>query len=379
MTPTPSPTPAPTPIPTPGPQASAISLPKTGQTTCYDPSGVDAVISCTGTGQDGELQIGMAEPNPHFTSDNTGDCVTDNMTGLMWTRNGNLASGTVAAGTLTWQEALDFANNLELCGFSDWRLPNRNELLSLINYELADNTLALNGSGFSNVSRSYWSSTTAISFSYNGDQSGAWVIGMAGGLVTSNLKTQNFHNVWPVRAGYTAQVASISLPATGQTTCSDSSGVLIDCANTGQDGDSRAGVAWPNPRFTVGTGDMADCVTDNLTGLVWVRAPDNLGTASLATALSTTNNLTLCGFSDWRLPNIREMGSMANAGSDDVPAYLTSQGFSGVPLSYSWTSTSDAFAAQQNTRDEWIMLLKGLMHTSGKANSYAFWPVRGGQ
>lgn len=66
----------------------------------------------------------------------------------------------------------------------------------------------------------------------------------------------------------TAQTAPGKLPATGQTTCSDMNGGTVDCANTGQDGEYQAGVAWPNLRFTVGTADAADCVTDNLTGLM---------------------------------------------------------------------------------------------------------------
>lgn len=190
--PTPSPSPTPTPGPTPGPQA--IVIPKTGQTICYDPNGTDAEVVCPNTGQDGEYQTGAAAPDPRFTVDSTGDCVTDNLTGLMWTRNGNLPGG-----ERTWQGALDFSNTLELCGFSDWRLPNRNELRSLINHQ--DNLTAntLNTLGFNNVSLSgvYWSST---SFSYSGGTTHAWVVTMALGIVTPVNKTSSGY-VWPVRAG----------------------------------------------------------------------------------------------------------------------------------------------------------------------------------
>ena len=37
---------------------------KTGQTTCYDESGE---TSCSGTGQDGDLQKGVTWPNPRFS------------------------------------------------------------------------------------------------------------------------------------------------------------------------------------------------------------------------------------------------------------------------------------------------------------------------
>ncbi len=76
------------------------------------------------------FRMGVAWPNPRFVS-GTGaeaDCMTDTLTGLMWPKNGNLAGG-----TKTWQEALDYANGLNYCGHSDWRLPNRKELFSLVN------------------------------------------------------------------------------------------------------------------------------------------------------------------------------------------------------------------------------------------------------
>jgi len=59
--------------------AGTVNLPKTGQTKCYDTSGVE--ISCPGTGQDGANQAGVAPPSPRFQVN--GDCVTDNLTGLM--------------------------------------------------------------------------------------------------------------------------------------------------------------------------------------------------------------------------------------------------------------------------------------------------------
>ena len=41
--------------------------------------------------------------------------------------------------------------------------------------------------------------------------------------------------------------AAVDLPQTSQTTCYDEAGTVIACPGTGQDGDSRAGVAWPQP------------------------------------------------------------------------------------------------------------------------------------
>ena len=44
---------------------------------------------------------------------------------------------------------------------------------------------------------------------------------------------------------------------------------------TGDDGDLQRGVAWPDPRFT----DNGDgTVTDNLTGLIWLKNANCFGT-----------------------------------------------------------------------------------------------------
>jgi hypothetical protein len=61
--------------------------------------------------------------------DNGDETVTDTETGLMWQK-------ATAPGIYTWQQALAYAEGLELPsgGYSDWRLPNRNELQTLVDY-----------------------------------------------------------------------------------------------------------------------------------------------------------------------------------------------------------------------------------------------------
>ena len=68
--------------------------------------------------------------------DNGDGTVTDNATGLMWMKidSGHLKAGTNKDGKLNWQQALDWAENLEYAGHSDWRLPNVKELQSIVDY-----------------------------------------------------------------------------------------------------------------------------------------------------------------------------------------------------------------------------------------------------
>ncbi|HZX48579.1 MAG TPA: DUF1566 domain-containing protein [Nitrospirota bacterium] len=342
-------------------KASTVYIPQTGQTTCSDVVG--NAIDCLGTGQDGDIKAGIPWPNPRFTVSTDGYCVTDNLTGLMWVRSPDSVSR-------TWQQALDIANGLSLCGYADWRLPNVNEIKSLINAGQSDSATWLNTQGFSNVqSDLYWSST-----SYADDSNYASIVRMWGGNVFANVKS-NFYYVWPVRSRQSGSFGPsiIQLPKTGQTTCYNSSGTVTACTGTGQDGDTQAGVAWPSPRFTVSTDGY--CVTDNLTGLMWVESPPDSFIRAWQQSLDYANGLSLCGYTDWRLPNVNELRSLINAGQSDSATWLNTQGFSNVQSNYYWSSTSYAY----NTSLAWIIdMSDGDVFTGNKSSVLYVWPVRSG-
>jgi hypothetical protein len=137
--------------------------------------------------------------NPRFTV--SGDCVNDNLTGLMWAKNGNLTNG-----PRDWQGALDYVAFMNsgsgLCSYKDWRLPNMNELESLIKAGETDNTKWLITQGFSNVqSEYYWSSSEypAAPDLY------AWAVPLSNispiNYTVNIRKRQKTCYVWPVRSG----------------------------------------------------------------------------------------------------------------------------------------------------------------------------------
>ncbi len=190
-------------------QLGTLTLPKTGQVACYDTSGTSRM--CGNTGEDGELQVGIAWPSYRFTDNSIVTpadlTVNDNLTGLIWTKNANIAGG-----TKTWQEALDYIKTLNngsgYLGHTDWRLPNLNELESLVNKQEANQATWLNNStpGFNNVqSNIYWSGTTNTVYTYN-----AWVVVMDDGLVGDYYKALNGY-VWPVRGGIVSPVTDLNL------------------------------------------------------------------------------------------------------------------------------------------------------------------------
>jgi hypothetical protein len=146
---------------------------------------------------DGDLQMGVKFPDPRFT-DNGDGTVTDNLTNLVWLKNAD------CFGEIYWYGALAESNNLEsgYCDLSDdsqagdWRLPNRNELLSLIDISNFGNNLALpDGHPFINAREGfYWTSTTAA---FNRPAE-AWYLYTYNGSTDYEAKSSiNF--VWPVR------------------------------------------------------------------------------------------------------------------------------------------------------------------------------------
>ena len=192
---------------------------------------------------------------------------------------------------------------------------------------------------------------------------------------------RNFHLILVLAASLlpfaTAQAAPANLPETGQTFCTNATGVVIACAGTGQDGERKAGVAWPNPRFTAGTGATAGCVTDSLTGLMWTQNA-NLPTAGQTwqVALDYANSINLCGFSDWRLPNVNELESLVNSEVANPSVFLNAQGFSNVQATFYWSSSSYAGSPDL----AWaVFMVSGGVDAISKSDSYYVWPVRAGQ
>ncbi|MDD5434279.1 MAG: DUF1566 domain-containing protein [Nitrospira sp.] len=355
--------------------AGTVNLPRTGQATCYDTAG--NAIACAGTGQDGDIQAGVAWPSPRFTNNGDGT-VTDKLTGLMWTQDAK-TPGPVdcsPATTKTWQEALDYVaclNTNGYLGYSDWKLPNINELESLINAESSTSSW-LNTQGFTNVQVNYYWSSTSYAYIANGNAV-AWAVGMWNGAVYNVMKSGSFstpYYVWPVRVG---QSGLVHLWKTGQAACYDSAGNVIACAGTGQDGEIQAGVPWSNPRFTVGAGIEADCVTDNLTGLMWTKNAHLSGSyLNWQQALDYANNLTLCGYSDWRLPNRKELMSLIDR-SKVSPALPAGHPFINVQGDARWSSTTGPSKNNAYT----VGMSSGVIDILFTSSYYYLytWPVRG--
>ena len=118
--------------------------------------------------------------------DNGDHTVTDTETGLMWQKD--------EAGAMSWEAALTHCENSQWAGYDDWRLPNRNELQSIVDYTRSNP--AINRTVFPGaMSSNYWSSTPDAS-----NTGYAWRVNFSNGDVDHYHKSNNLY-VRAVRGG----------------------------------------------------------------------------------------------------------------------------------------------------------------------------------
>jgi len=245
----------------------AFKLPDTGQTKCYQGVSPYAEIPCEGTGQDGAYNI-----NPMSFTDNGNGTVTDNNTGLIWQKYENAskynwyqASGTYdATYNLTTQSV---CGSLNLGGTSDWRLPTKKELMSIVDYSVSYPGPKIKTAYFPNAfADDYWSATTFADSDYF-----VWCVDLRSGFNNGGGHEAPFY---------------------------------VRCVRGGQ---------YPQTSF-IDNGNVT--VTDNTTGLMWQQGEP--GSMAWDSALGYCEGLTLGDYSDWRLPNINELNSL----TDDTKLYL---------------------------------------------------------
>jgi len=141
--------------------------------------------------------IPSTAPDGRFTGDGDGT-ITDRATGMIWRQCSEGLSGTGcadgSAAYYSWPEALRVAADADYLGHTDWRLPNKNELESLI--ERRCSGPAINSGYFPNTpSHWYWSSSPSGRY-----QSQAWAVDFGSGGVADLWMNEGGH-VRLVRGG----------------------------------------------------------------------------------------------------------------------------------------------------------------------------------
>ncbi|MCC7385740.1 MAG: DUF1566 domain-containing protein [Deltaproteobacteria bacterium] len=211
----------------------------------------------------------------------TADTVVDSITGLTWQRTG-------VGSNLNWSSAVAFCDNLTLGGFDDWRLPSSIELMSLA--DVGDQNAELNSAVFPGLGVNiFWSSTLYADYAAN-----KWAVHLG--------------------AGYRE---NLSIGSQERALC------------------VRGGTLHAGPRYTV----SAEVVNDNFTGLSWQRGFSS-PTLTWLSALDHCQALSLGGFSDWRLPSLKELNTLFDD-ERSSPA-IDGSAFPGTPFAdtdYFWSSS----------------------------------------
>lgn len=172
--------------------------------------------------------------------------------------------------------------------------------------------------------------------------------------------------------------------------------------------ESNTGITWGtdgtvNTRFIVGSEIESDCVTDNLTGLMWAKnatigfnngsggvlaQPDYANTDPALNQLTWSNTKTaitrmnsasnkLCGYADWRMPTIKEMMTLINYSQTryQFSLWLQEQGFVNVGMNAGYWSSTEWSSGEDIWTINFINAAAGTTTDDGSTEDY-LWPVR---
>ncbi len=241
-------------------------------------------ISYTSTfGEDNDFNINI----PYFLINGDGT-VTDTISGLMWQQTDG--------GEMTIENAVIYCSTLTLAGYSDWRLPNTHESFSILNHQNVNPSL--DNTVFPTSLAEYWWTSDR----QPNDSSKVWVTNGGGG-VGNHPKTETLSAGGP-KHFHTRAVRDI-YPTT-----------II--ANHFSD-------------------NLNGTITDNITNLIWQKKSMN-DSLTWEDALVKADTMILGGYSDWRLPNIKELQSI-NVEQIMNPSIITTY-FTNIGINKVWSSTT---------------------------------------
>jgi hypothetical protein len=288
-----------------------LIVPDTGQDFCYD---WERLI-CDDWHMEGPYQICDSEPfcprpgedfygqDAHYTinspdlTDNGDGTVTDNLTYIIWEQKTEENEPTI----LSYHDAVAYCENLALGGSDNWRLPTRKEYSTILN--LGSTSPALDTTYFPYYTGNlpndvyYWTTSE-----YYGDPTRVWRIQISFGIIEPASTTDDL-------------------------------------------GKARCVLAEPEPLPSY-TDNGNGTITDNVTGLMWEQKTDDGGirdkdvTQTWLDALNYCEDLILGGFSDWRLPNPKELERMVDLSTRNPAADTTY--FPNTTNGYYWTGSTCA-------------------------------------
>ncbi|MBF0102789.1 MAG: DUF1566 domain-containing protein [Desulfobacterales bacterium] len=272
--------------------ANTFVIVDTGQEKCYNDLG--GVITCSQSeesfsGQDASYQ----KNTPTYTNNNDGT-ITDNNTGLMWQKD--------PGAKMTYNEAVSGVSSFKLAGYTDWRMPTIKELYSLIQFNGIDPS-GMQGNDTSNlvpfIDRDYFD------FEYGDTSAGERIIDSQYASSTKYVSTTMYGDETLFGVNFAdGRIKGYGLSVHG----SEKKFFVMHVR-----GNSDYG---KNKLIDNGNGT----ITDSATGLMWMqddsgylKAGSNAdGKMNWKEALEWAEHLEYAGYSDWRLPNAKELQSIVD-------------------------------------------------------------------
>ena len=396
-----------------------------GQTKFYD-SSVQITAPKPGDPYYGEDAQFSRNP-PVYRVSNDGLTVYDNNTGLTWQRSPdtNGDGSLTSADKLTWTNVQGYPTKLNVMnfgGYNDWRIPTIKELYSLINFKGTDpSPTSASTSGLTPfidannfkfaygqtdkgeriIDSQYASRTLDVSNGSNGQK--LFGVNFADGRIKGYGLTmpgpsgQSLagSSGLPGMGGTNPRGNSITRQAAGQ--FPGGPGGLPPMGNGGMSGQTGTSLLGAKPKSAdktfflicvrgntdygenifVNNGDGT--ITDRATGLTWSRDDSSTGMnwKDALTWVQTKNSLNYLGYSDWRLPNAKELESIVDytrspdtTGSAAIDPVFNSTRITneaGQPdFPYYWTGTTHGSADGSGTAGVYIAFGRAMGYMDGK-------------
>ena len=274
-------------------QSMAYPIVGTGQTNSYNNSGI---ISAPTVGQSFYGQNTNHSGNTPSYTDNGNGTITDNVSGLMWQKTSDRTGDGVINyyDKLTYAGALAAVSSCNTGGYVDWRLPTIKELYSLIMYYGAEPnpTATSQGTAVPYINTHYFGFGYGdLNASDHGATANERLIDAQ--YATSSIYVSTTMNGQPTMFGVNFADGRIK----GYPSGNQKKYYVLYC---------RSNTAYGTNSFT-NNGDGT--ITDNATGLMWMQN-DNGSGVLWENALSYAENFSYAGYSDWRLPDAKELQSI---------------------------------------------------------------------
>jgi hypothetical protein len=321
----------------------------TGQSKAYNSDGNEVNVT-QGEGFYG--QDAHYSSNAFSFSDNGDGTVTDNNTKLTWQQ-------VPTTEKFMWSEAIEYCENLSLSSYDDWRTPSLYELISIEDFS----------DGWPYIDTSYFSlGDLAISKELQFWSSNYYLANDIGKAFGLNYGTGHIK-------AYSAQVTTGgegAPPVDGSpqgTTSNDTTPPPMNETNTTMPPPMENNATMPTMNNIAakyvrcvrgdayGVSHLIDngdgTITDTTSGLMWMKNDSGEG-LDWESALLYAESLEYAGYSDWKLPNVKELQSIVDY-SGVYPAISKSYFNTTDSDAYFWSSTSAYFSkvSEEQSKRYW--------------------------